>query len=72
MDHDEMLSKLLYDNGQYEQVLAISDGSISLVEKHDAEVIATFSNFFDAFVIYMGIRGVVFPNEYLGMLRHTE
>ena len=55
MDHDEMLSKLLYDNRQYEQVLAISDGSISLVEKHDAKVIATFSKFFDAFVVYMNI-----------------
>ena len=69
-----MLSKLLYDDGQYEdeQVLAIKDGSISLVEKHDAKVIATFSKFFDAFVVYMAIRGAAFPNEYLGMLRHME
>ena len=54
-----MLSKLLYDDGQYEdeQVLAIKDGSISLVEKHDAKAITTFSKFFSSnlYEFYMKI-----------------
>lgn len=69
-----MLSKLLYDDGQHddEQVLALKDGTISLVEKHDSKAITSFSKFFDAFVVYMAIRGAAYPSEYLGMLRHME
>mgnify|MGYP001800788717 FL=1 len=69
-----MLSKLLYDGGLHDdkQALALKDGTISIVDKHDSKSITSFSKFFDAFVVYMAIRGAAYPSEYLGMLRHME
>ena len=66
------VGKLLRKDGVGEEsgVLTLTDGKIEVAEQ--AVVITSFYKWFDAFIVYMSIRGRYYPAELQGMLRHME
>lgn len=72
-EYVELYKLYRMDNvNESEPVIVVKGMDLKLSSKPKNNEIFTFSRFFDCFVVFMTIRGQVFPNEYPTMLRHLE